>query len=316
MKLYGCTGRSDRVKAAAGWAGVPLEIAPFVMGVDNKTPEFLAKNPFGKVPVLETPDGTCIFESNAIARFLVSSRPCSLYPEDKTTRARIDAWCDACNALDVVGPKWYYPIVGIGAARGADPDDGVVPLGPHDVQGVARVAPGVDPRARRLVLGVQRARPGGDEEARDRVGLEDARAVGGLEHGHLAEGILRQKLGRLVIDAHHERRDFQRHARPAGRRLDAVGAAGAAVQLHALRSDRGEGSGDGSDGAEGGTRRARAREAMARRVQVRIGEPREEAVRARADGENADEIARVPRCVPFRARGGTPGASRRDTDSR
>ena len=118
MKLYGCTGRSDRVKAAAGWAGVPLEIAPFTMGVDNKTPEFLAKNPFGKVPVLETPDGTCIFESNAIARFLVSSKPCSLYPEDAVTRARIDAWCDACAALDVVGPKWYYPIVGIGAARG------------------------------------------------------------------------------------------------------------------------------------------------------------------------------------------------------
>ena len=122
MKLYGSTGRSDRVKAAAGWAGVPLEIAPFTMGVDNKTSEFLAKNPFGKVPVLETPDGTCIFESNAIARFLVSSKPCSLYPEDKTMRARIDAWCDACNALDVIGPKWYYPIVGIGAARGVTYD--------------------------------------------------------------------------------------------------------------------------------------------------------------------------------------------------
>ena len=109
MKLYGCTGRSDRVKAAAGWAGVPLEIAPFVMGVDNKTPEFLAKNPFGKVPVLETPDGACIFESNAIARFLVSSKPCSLYPEDAVTRARIDAWCDACAALDCVGPQVVLP---------------------------------------------------------------------------------------------------------------------------------------------------------------------------------------------------------------
>jgi glutathione S-transferase len=122
MKLYGSTGRSDRVKAAAGWAGVSLEIAPFTMGVDNKTPEFLAKNPFGKVPVLETPDGTCIFESNAIARFLVSSTKCSLYPEDAATRARIDAWCDACAVLDQIGPKWYYPIVGIGAARGVTYD--------------------------------------------------------------------------------------------------------------------------------------------------------------------------------------------------
>ena len=123
MKLYGCTGRSDRIKAAAGWAGVPLEVVqPFVMGVDNKTPEFLAKNPFGKVPVLETPEGACIFESNAIARFLVSSKPCALYPADAAARAKIDAWCDAFNALDCVGPQWFYPIVGIGADRGITHD--------------------------------------------------------------------------------------------------------------------------------------------------------------------------------------------------
>jgi alanyl-tRNA synthetase len=123
MKLYGLTGRSDRIKAAAGWAGVPLEVVqPFVMGVDNKTPEFLAKNPFGKVPVLETPEGACIFESNAIARFLVSSKPCALYPADAAARAKIDAWCDAFNALDCVGPQWFYPIVGIGADRGLTHD--------------------------------------------------------------------------------------------------------------------------------------------------------------------------------------------------
>ena len=118
MKLYGSTGRSDRVKAAAGWAGVALELVPVNLGTDNKTPEFLKKNPFGKVPVLETEDGTCIFESNAIARFLVSSTPCSLYPSNQVLRSQIDSWCDATNALDAIGPKWYYPIVGIGAARG------------------------------------------------------------------------------------------------------------------------------------------------------------------------------------------------------
>ena len=39
------------------------------MGVDNQSPEFLALNPLGKVPVLETPEGG-IFESNAIARYV------------------------------------------------------------------------------------------------------------------------------------------------------------------------------------------------------------------------------------------------------
>ena len=124
MKLYGCTGRSDRIKAAAGWAGVALDVVePFQMGVDNKTPAFLAKNPFGKVPLLELPSGECVFESNAIARFLVNREPCALYPPgDLTLRAKIDAWCDAFNALDVVGPKWFYPIVGIGANRGITHD--------------------------------------------------------------------------------------------------------------------------------------------------------------------------------------------------
>jgi glutathione S-transferase len=58
MKLYGPTGRSNRVKAVAGWTGVPLEQPPFTMGVTNRTPEFLAKNPFGKVttPEPQTPN--------------------------------------------------------------------------------------------------------------------------------------------------------------------------------------------------------------------------------------------------------------------
>jgi alanyl-tRNA synthetase/elongation factor 1-gamma len=61
--------------------------------------------------VLETPDGECIFESNAIARFLASSARSTLYPPAAVTRARIDAWMDAFNTLDCIGPLWFYPIV-------------------------------------------------------------------------------------------------------------------------------------------------------------------------------------------------------------
>lgn len=107
MKLYGPTGRSNRVKAVAGWSGVQLEHQPFTMGVTNKTPEFLAKNPFGKVPLLETPDGTCIFESNAIARYVASSSRSPLYPPSAATRARIDAWMDAFNTLDCIGEACF-----------------------------------------------------------------------------------------------------------------------------------------------------------------------------------------------------------------
>ena len=40
---------------------------------EHKSAAFLAKNPLGKVPVLETPHG-CLFESGAIARYVARLR--------------------------------------------------------------------------------------------------------------------------------------------------------------------------------------------------------------------------------------------------
>ena len=42
---------------------------------EHKTPEFLKKNPSGKIPVLELDDGRCISESVAICRYLESIKP-------------------------------------------------------------------------------------------------------------------------------------------------------------------------------------------------------------------------------------------------
>ncbi|WP_255515308.1 glutathione S-transferase N-terminal domain-containing protein, partial [Luteimonas sp. J16] len=41
-----------------------------LLGGDTRTPEFLAKNPNGKVPVLELGDGRVLVESNAILHWL------------------------------------------------------------------------------------------------------------------------------------------------------------------------------------------------------------------------------------------------------
>jgi len=51
MKLYTYPGGKNSFKAliAAEYIGAKIDLPPFKMGVDNKTPEFLAKNPFGKV---------------------------------------------------------------------------------------------------------------------------------------------------------------------------------------------------------------------------------------------------------------------------
>jgi len=57
-------------------------------------PAFLAKNPFGLVPVLADGDLT-IRESNTIVRYLASSRGRSdLLPEEPRARARVEQWMD------------------------------------------------------------------------------------------------------------------------------------------------------------------------------------------------------------------------------
>lgn len=44
---------------AAQYNGIDIEKPHFELGKDNLTPAFVAKNPTGKVPMLETPQGAC-----------------------------------------------------------------------------------------------------------------------------------------------------------------------------------------------------------------------------------------------------------------
>jgi glutathione S-transferase len=60
----------------------------------NDTPEYLAKNPNGLVPVLEE-DGFVLYESNAIVRYLAGrDAPGSLWPQDLRERADVDRWME------------------------------------------------------------------------------------------------------------------------------------------------------------------------------------------------------------------------------
>ena len=61
-------------------------------GGETKTPAFLAKNPSGKIPVLELDDGTCISETVAICRYLESLAPePNLFGHDPLETALIEA---------------------------------------------------------------------------------------------------------------------------------------------------------------------------------------------------------------------------------
>ena len=71
MKLYDYPGAPNprRVKIFAEEKNIQLELILCDMAKrEHKTPEFLEKNPSGKIPVLELEDGRCISESIPICR--------------------------------------------------------------------------------------------------------------------------------------------------------------------------------------------------------------------------------------------------------
>ena len=57
---------------------------------ETRTPEFLARNPNGRIPVLELDDGTCLAESNAILFYLAEGSP--FLPADRLGRALALQW--------------------------------------------------------------------------------------------------------------------------------------------------------------------------------------------------------------------------------
>lgn len=113
MKLYTYPGNKNGWKAliAAEYVGEKIEVPPFKMGADNKTPEFLKKNPHGKVPVLETPHGS-IFESNAIARHVARLKDSGLMGETAFETAKIEQWIDFFTGeVDAPLLSWVLPLL-------------------------------------------------------------------------------------------------------------------------------------------------------------------------------------------------------------
>src|SRR5690349_23017084 len=57
---------------------------------ETRTPQFLAKNPNGRIPTLELDDGTFLAESNAILWYLAENTP--FVPADRLGRAQCLQW--------------------------------------------------------------------------------------------------------------------------------------------------------------------------------------------------------------------------------
>jgi elongation factor 1-gamma len=103
-----------KIQVAAALSGVDVEIPAFEFGKDNKTEEFKAKFPTGKVPALDTPNGP-LFESFAILRYIARLRPESgLYGQCFWGQTLVDQWLDyASNEFEAARNIWLYPIYGV-----------------------------------------------------------------------------------------------------------------------------------------------------------------------------------------------------------
>ena len=95
MKLYEAPSpNSRRVHIAMAEKGIELDrVAVDIRGGENLSDEFLAKNPGGRVPVLELDDGTYIGESVSISRYLdaIGEGP-MLFGDTPLAQAQIDMW--------------------------------------------------------------------------------------------------------------------------------------------------------------------------------------------------------------------------------
>jgi len=92
-KLYSMqrSGNSYKVRLALALLNAPYRAIEIdILRGESRTPEFLAMNPSGQVPLLEVAEGRYLAESNAILWYVAGGT--TLAPEDRIDRAEAMQW--------------------------------------------------------------------------------------------------------------------------------------------------------------------------------------------------------------------------------
>lgn len=91
--------RAFRVRWALEEAGLPYEVRTVELGDEQRSPQHLARQPFGQAPAIE--DGSLrLFESGAIVHW-IAERSDRLLPGESVSRARATVWMFAAlNSLE------------------------------------------------------------------------------------------------------------------------------------------------------------------------------------------------------------------------
>lgn len=123
MQLYNTplSGHAHRAVLFASLLGLKVELIDVdIPGGANRTPEFLALNPFGQVPVLR--DGeTVVADANAILVYLAKKTGRSDWlPEDPAGAAAVQRWLSVAAGELAYGPAAARLITVFGAQLDAD----------------------------------------------------------------------------------------------------------------------------------------------------------------------------------------------------
>ncbi|MDM0067637.1 glutathione S-transferase [Variovorax sp. J31P207] len=126
------SGHSHRVRLFLSLLGLPFETVEVDLGAgEHKRPDFLERNAFGQVPVIEDGEVT-VCDSNAIMVYLnerYAADPARWYPRDPLAAAQVQRWLSVAAGQLAAGPAVARVIVLFGLAR----DPGEVIARSHDL---------------------------------------------------------------------------------------------------------------------------------------------------------------------------------------
>jgi glutathione S-transferase len=100
------SGHAHRVELFLSLLQIPARLVDVDLRAGaHKTPEFLSKNPFGQVPVIEDGDVT-LADSNAILVYLALryDKSGAWYPRDALAAARVQQWLSVAAGQLATGP--------------------------------------------------------------------------------------------------------------------------------------------------------------------------------------------------------------------
>ena len=100
------SGHAHRVELFLSLLKVPFQLVDVNLRAgEQKQPDFLRKNPFGQVPVIEDGDVT-LADSNAILVYLAEryDKSGSWYPRDALAAARVQQWLSVAAGQLAAGP--------------------------------------------------------------------------------------------------------------------------------------------------------------------------------------------------------------------